>query len=58
MTNYSTFNNEFSVDYKQGWEDGIQTNCYFKSNNRDGEYLDAYKQGFFEAVEATESIEY
>ena len=42
-----------TADYKQGWEDGIQTNFFFMPNDRTGEALEAYLQGFNEGVEAT-----
>ena len=43
-----------TADYKQGWEDGIQTNFFFEPNGRTGEALEAYTQGFNDGAEATE----
>ena len=43
-----------TVDYKQGFEDGIQPNCPFMPNGRTGEALEAYAQGYNDGVDATD----
>ena len=55
MTNikqdYSALTNPFEPDYKQGWEDGIQTNAYVNRGDRTGDALLAYDAGFSDAAD-------
>lgn len=52
---YSAFGNPFEADYKQGWEDGIQTNPCVNRGERTGENRKAYDAGFSDAVDVIEN---
>ena len=43
------------VDFKQGWEDGIQTNPYVNRGERAEGALIAYDYGFSEAIDMQEN---
>jgi len=52
MANFSDLRHLYTLDYRQGFDDGCTDNPYENPSDREGDALNAYLSGYADGVES------